>query len=282
MFSGKYHHALAAIIACLVIGAGAGAANGTTTTPAGTAAAVKPTLAVIVVGSGRVTSAPAGISCPGKCSATFAAGARVVLTATAKTGSRFLRWGGNCKGAGACRVRVSALSAVSAQFAGRTPAKPRAKPAKAGTAALVTFVDRIEGVLAQSAAGRRELAAAIGAGLSCSISPRSAGQRVGRVAASRQGTLGQVRRLQAPTQQARGIVTLLQRALQYSIEADLHYRDGFYAVPANSRCPLPTNAGFRLAAQSDARATAAKRRFVAAFNPLAKRLHRKSWSVGKI
>jgi hypothetical protein len=118
MFTRKYHHALAATIACLVIGAGAGAANGTTTTLAISAAAAKPTLAVAVLGGGRVTSTPAGISCPGKCSATFAAGARVVLSATAKTGSRFLRWGGNCKGAGACRVKVSALSAVAAQFAG--------------------------------------------------------------------------------------------------------------------------------------------------------------------
>src|SRR5438876_8584248 len=79
----------------------------------GALGAAKPTLAVVAVGSGRVTSRPAGISCPGKCSATFAAGSRVLLTPKAKNGSRFLRWGGNCTGAGACRVKVSALVAVA-------------------------------------------------------------------------------------------------------------------------------------------------------------------------
>ena len=92
----------------------------------GSGGATKPTLAVVVVGNGRVTSDPAGISCPGKCSATFAAGSSVLLTSKAKAGSRFLRWGGNCTGAGACKVRVSALAAVAAQFVGSKtqPAPP--------------------------------------------------------------------------------------------------------------------------------------------------------------
>jgi hypothetical protein len=90
----------------------------------GETAAAKPTLAVVVVGSGRVTSKPAGISCPGKCSAPFAAGARVALTQKAKTGSRFLRWGGDCSGTRACRVKMSALSAVAAQFVGPTTQPP--------------------------------------------------------------------------------------------------------------------------------------------------------------
>ena len=97
-----------------------GAAGGETTA----AGATKPTVAVVVVGSGRVTSRPAGISCPGKCSATFAAGSSVLLTPKAKTGSRFLRWGGDCTGAGACKVRVSALAAVAAQFVGPTNQPP--------------------------------------------------------------------------------------------------------------------------------------------------------------
>ncbi len=93
----------------------------------------KPTLAVVVVGPGRVTSTPAGISCPGKCAAAFAAGSRVLLTPTPRGGSRFLRWGGDCTGARACRVRVSGLAAVAAQFAGSTtrpapPAKSSVEP----------------------------------------------------------------------------------------------------------------------------------------------------------
>ncbi len=88
------------------------------------AAAPKPTLSVAVLGGGSVTSKPAGIFCPRKCAATFAAGSRVLLTPKAKTGSRFLRWGGACTGAGACRVKVSALAAVAAQFVGSKTQPP--------------------------------------------------------------------------------------------------------------------------------------------------------------
>ena len=106
-----------AMIAAVVATTGAfGGSSGDNmlTGTAARAAAAKPTLVVVVVGKGRVTSNPAGISCPGKCSATFASGTRVLLTPTAKKGSRFLRWGGNCTGRGACRVKVTALSAVAA------------------------------------------------------------------------------------------------------------------------------------------------------------------------
>lgn len=72
-------------------------------------------------------------------------------------------------------------------------------------------------------------------------------------------------------------ITLLQQALQQSIEADRHYRDGFLAVKVTDACPLPTNPSFELAAKSDARATAEKEHFVAAFDPLAERLHRRTW-----
>ncbi len=60
---------VAAVVAAT--GAFGGSGGGTIAT---SAAATKPTLAVAIVGPGRVTSKPAGISCPGKCSATFAAG----------------------------------------------------------------------------------------------------------------------------------------------------------------------------------------------------------------
>jgi hypothetical protein len=57
------------------------------TMPAG--ATTTPTLAVTIVGPGTVTSTPAAIACPGKCSATFAEGTSVVLTAKPKDGSTF-------------------------------------------------------------------------------------------------------------------------------------------------------------------------------------------------
>jgi hypothetical protein len=79
-------------------------------------AAAPATLAVVVVGSGGVVSKPAGIACPGTCTATFAAGTSVLLTPEPKSGSKFLRWGGSCTGTGACKVQVSTLTGVAAQF----------------------------------------------------------------------------------------------------------------------------------------------------------------------
>jgi phospholipase C len=70
-------------------------------------AATPPTLVVVILESGGVTSQPAGIACPGKCTATFAAGTSVLLTPEPKNGSTFLRWGGSCTGTGTCRVNVS-------------------------------------------------------------------------------------------------------------------------------------------------------------------------------
>jgi serine/threonine-protein kinase len=148
-------------------------------------------------------------------------------------------------------------------------------------AALRTFVDRIENVLEQSASGRREIGSALTAGFGCSISPRTAGRRIGSVADNRQSILQQLGTLSTPTEQADRVVTLLQRALQQSIEADRHYRDGFFTV-TSARCPLPSNVAFALAAKSDARATAAKKHFVAAFNPFAERFQRRVWSAGDI
>jgi DNA-binding winged helix-turn-helix (wHTH) protein len=143
-----------------------------------------------------------------------------------------------------------------------------------------TFVDRIENVLEQSAAGRREIGSALSAGFSCSISPDEAARRISSVADNRQSILEQLGSLQTPTPQTGKIVTLLQRALQQSIEADRHYRDGFLEVQAGTRCPLPSNLSFDLAATSDKLATGAKRRFVAAFNSLAREHGRPIWSAG--
>ena len=143
-----------------------------------------------------------------------------------------------------------------------------------------TFVDRIENVLEQSAAGRREIRSALNAGFSCSISPDEAARRISSVADNRQSILEQLGSLQTPTPEMGKVVTLLQRALQQSIEADRHYRDGFLEVQAGTRCPVPSNPSFDLASKSDEIATVAKRRFVAAFNSFAREHGRPTWSAG--
>ena len=146
------------------------------------------------------------------------------------------------------------------------------------TADLRPFVDRIENVLTQSKAGRREIASAINAGLTCKISNGQAAERIGSVADNRQSILQQLASLSGPTPETDRMATLLQRGLQESIEADRHYRDGFLS---STKCPLPKNPSFDLALASDRRATTAKELFVARFDPLARRLSRQEWTAGE-
>ena len=73
-------------------------------------------LAVQVSGGGSVVSSPAAIDCPGMCSAIFAPGTAVILTASATTGSSFAGFSGACTGP-SCSLRLTAPASVSASFA---------------------------------------------------------------------------------------------------------------------------------------------------------------------
>jgi hypothetical protein len=73
-------------------------------------------LAVTVLRGGTVTSSPAGISCPGTCSADFPRGTVVTLTATPAAGSIFMGWGGTCSGRGPCTVTLTAAQGVTTNF----------------------------------------------------------------------------------------------------------------------------------------------------------------------
>src|SRR5215472_15307245 len=66
-------------------------------------------LSVVKVGtgSGTVTSAPPGISCGASCSASYASGTAVTLSASPASGSTFTGWsGGGCSGSGTCTVTL--------------------------------------------------------------------------------------------------------------------------------------------------------------------------------
>jgi len=67
-------------------------------------------------GTGTVSSAPAGISCPSTCTANFNGGTSVTLTATPSSGSTFAGWSGACSGAGTCSVSMTAAQSVTATF----------------------------------------------------------------------------------------------------------------------------------------------------------------------
>jgi List-Bact-rpt repeat protein len=75
-------------------------------------------------GAGGVTSDPSGISCAvselgsdgTSCSAQFAYGAQVTLTATPSGGSTFAGWSGACSGAGTCTVVMDQARSATATF----------------------------------------------------------------------------------------------------------------------------------------------------------------------
>ena len=79
------------------------------------------TLTVSKVGSGTVTSSPAGIDCGATCAASFSSGASVTLTAVPANGSVFTGWsGGGCTGSGTCNLTVSAAATITATFTAAT------------------------------------------------------------------------------------------------------------------------------------------------------------------
>ncbi len=74
-------------------------------------------LVVKNTGQGTVTSDTGGIACGATCSASFAAGTPVKLTAIPIAGYQFSGWGGNCVGYGnSCMLTMDAAKTVTANF----------------------------------------------------------------------------------------------------------------------------------------------------------------------
>ncbi len=87
--------------------------------PCGEAPPIRPRLTVTKadLGSGRITSTPAGIDCGVGCSAAYETGTVVTLTATASGRASFSGWTGACTGTEAtCVVTMSQSQAVTATF----------------------------------------------------------------------------------------------------------------------------------------------------------------------
>ena len=76
-------------------------------------------------GRGTVTSSPAGIRCGSSCSAGFAAGSSVTLTAKPAAGSTFSGWGGDCSATGKCTLTMNGSHSVTATFAPVSCAVPQ-------------------------------------------------------------------------------------------------------------------------------------------------------------
>ena len=74
----------------------------------------RPTLTVVVAGTGTVTSDVGGINCGATCSAVLNKGTVVTVTAN---GTGFTGWsGGGCSGTGTCRVTLTTDTTVTASF----------------------------------------------------------------------------------------------------------------------------------------------------------------------
>lgn len=104
----------------------------------------RPVLRIIKSGSGTVASNVGGISCGRTCSATYAIGASVTLTATAASGSVFEGWnGGGCAGsARTCTVTMDASRDIGAAFARSFTLT--VKRAGSGTGKVTSDVDEID------------------------------------------------------------------------------------------------------------------------------------------
>jgi phospholipase C len=102
---------LAALVTLTLTGCGSGSSspsNPSTQT-------FEVTVAAPPSGAGTITSTPAGISCPSTCSASFAQGTKVTLTATPSSNYFFAGWGGACSGM-TCTLTVTAAASVTDSF----------------------------------------------------------------------------------------------------------------------------------------------------------------------
>jgi DNA-binding SARP family transcriptional activator len=173
---------------------------------------------------------------------------------------------------------VAAIALLAGVVVALALGRSRGSSPDSATTDLRTFVFRVENLLVQSRAGRREVSAAIRGVERCRLGPRVAIERLNRVQRNRQSLLQQVAALAVPSHTAaERSADFFQKAEQRSIAADWHYRD--WLAKRTGCGPPERNADLHAAWAADTSATRAKSQFVAAFNPLARRFHRRSWQA---
>ncbi len=171
---------------------------------------------------------------------------------------------------------LAAAGAAIAVLALRSPAEP---PPESHDPQIRSFVSKIETILTQSAAARRNIGNVLSHGFNCEIPLSLAHERMQQVVDERRRVLQRVSRVTDVPAEAEPALRYLESAVNQSIEADLLYRSGFRNA---TECP-PKSQYFDDAAKADGRATSAKTRFVTAFNRLARRFGLKSdWTAGQI
>ena len=139
---------------------------------------------------------------------------------------------------------------------------------------LRSFVYTLENFLAQSHDGRMQVTRVLTGAFDCSLTPEVAAAQLNSVQENRQSLLQQLAALHLPDGDTPlRAADLLQQASHASIAADWIYRDWLRTKTTCVRGSKPPAAARR----ADARATRLKRRFLAVFDPLARRFDRKVW-----
>jgi DNA-binding SARP family transcriptional activator len=174
--------------------------------------------------------------------------------------------------AGLLLVIAAAVVVALVARDGSSSPRPRTQPG------LRSFVFTLENFLQQSHDGRAAVTKVLAGAFDCSLSPQVAAAQLDSVQENRQSLLEQLAALRVPDDQtALHVSDLFQKASHASIAADWIYRDWLRSKTSCVRGMKPPAA----AAEADARATAAKRRFLAAFNPLAARFGRRTWRANE-
>ena len=128
-------------------------------------------------GAGTVTSSPAGINCGGTCTATFAPGTSVTLTATPGAASAFAGWSGTaCSGTSTtCTLVVTSAPTATATFNSTAQsfsfavAPATASVAQGGNASATATITRVNGY-----AGAVSITAAgLPSGVTIAVAPAS-------------------------------------------------------------------------------------------------------------
>jgi hypothetical protein len=157
---------------------------------------------------------------------------------------------------------------------------------------LGSFLQKVGGILTQSANGRAQIISTISRVLDhCSTPPDRAAEEISSVADNRQSVLDQVSAMTVPDDpDAQRVASLLQESLQHSIEADRHFADWmnflfryYYTFPIGCPGQVPTNNAYDQAESESHSADSAKEQLVRVYDPLAKQFGlRSDWKAGDI